>query len=411
MDQAVERMRADEVPAPADGGRRTAPVRALHVIAGLDEADGGPAYSIPALCRSLGRGGAEVQLFSVKGRDSWSGGRVPEYSERRFAQNGAGVPVVGRLRWSAGLGAELNRAGPGVEIIHDHGVWLMPNVQAGRAAARSGRPLVVSPRGMFGAAALEFSRDVKRVFWALAQGPAIRGAACFHATSEQEYHEIRAFGLTRPVAIIPNGIDVTDADRAGPGPRVERVALSLGRLHPKKGLDGLVRAWAAVEGAHPDWRLRIVGPGERGYDHRLRALVAELGARRVTIEDAIYGGAKTAAYREADVFVLPSLSENFGLTVAEALAAGTPVISTKGAPWGGLATKGCGWWIDHGVEPLAVTLARAMSTPRGTLADMGARGREWMRRDFSWDRAAGDMLAVYRWLARGAQPPGVLRFD
>jgi glycosyltransferase involved in cell wall biosynthesis len=393
-----------------EGGRdRASPVRALHVVAGLDKADGGPSYSIPALCRSLARIGADVRLFSVKGRDPWSG--VAEYAERRFAQNYARVPIVRKLRWSAGLGVELKRTGPAAEIIHDHGVWLMPNIQAGRAAARSGRPLVVSPRGMFGAAALEFSRDLKRIFWALAQGPAIRGAACFHATSEQEYHEIRAFGIASPVAIIPNGIDVSGPGRARADAGEERIALSLGRLHPKKGLDGLIRAWAAIEGAYPDWRLRIVGPGEEGCGDTLRSLVATLGAGRVTVEDPIYGDAKAAAYRRADLFVLPSLNENFGLTVAEALAAGTPVISTKGAPWSGLATERCGWWIDHGVEPLAAALAAAMSTPHRELAEMGARGREWMRRDFSWDRAADDMLAVYRWAARGAEPPGVVRLD
>jgi glycosyltransferase involved in cell wall biosynthesis len=388
------------------------PLRALHVVAGLDEADGGPSYSIPALCQSLARYGADIRLFSVKGRDLWLGDdRVSEYSERRFVQNCGRVPIARKLRWSAELGAALKRVGPDIDVIHDHGVWLMPNVQAGRAAIRSGRPLVVSPRGMFGAAALQFSRNIKRVFWAIAQGPTVRDAACFHATSEQEYHEIRAFGLSNPVAVIPNGIDVPNAAPVAPEEGPERIVLSLGRLHPKKGLDGLIRAWAAIERAYPDWRLRIVGPGEQGHGETLRALVTELGAVRITVEDAIYGDAKMAAYRQADLFVLPSLNENFGLTVAEALAAGTPVISTKGAPWSGLVSEKCGWWIDHGVEPLAAALAEAMSSPRRLLDEMGARGREWMRRDFSWSRAAGDMLAVYRWLARGAQPPGVVRFD
>src|SRR5581483_7964249 len=222
--------------------RAAEPLRALHVIAGLDAADGGPSYSVPALCRSLARYGADIRLFSVGGRDLWLGDdSVSEYSERRFVQNCRRVPIAQKLRWSAELGAALKRAGPDLDIIHNHGVWLMPNVQAGRAAIRSGLPLVVSPRGMFGTAALQFSRNLKRVFWAVAQGPAIRGAACLHATSEQEYKEIRAFGLSNPVAVIPNGIDVTDQ---GPMPREgrkERVVLSLGRLHPKKGLDGLVQ--------------------------------------------------------------------------------------------------------------------------------------------------------------------------
>lgn len=129
------------------------------------------------------------------------------------------------------------------------------------------------------------------------------------------------------------------------------------------------------------------------------------------MEGPIPGDAKTTAYREADLFVLPTLNENFALTVAEALAAGTPVISTKGAPWSGLQREGCGWWIDHGVEPLAAAMAHAMALPRETLKTMGNKGRAWMARDFSWDRIARDMLDVYLWLARGGEPPLTIRFD
>ena len=96
------------------------------------------------------------------------------------------------------------------------------------------------------------------------------------------------------------------------------------------------------------------------------------------------------------------------MTVAEALASGVSVISTKGAPWAGLETERCGWWIDHGVEPLAAALSQAMASPRAELNAMGARGRAWMARDFSWDRVAADMLDVYRWLAvRGPRPATV----
>jgi glycosyltransferase involved in cell wall biosynthesis len=187
--------------------------------------------------------------------------------------------------------------------------------------------------------------------------------------------------------------------------------LSLGRIHPKKGLARLLHAWSKVEPGHPGWRLKIVGPPEVGHDNELRALAMALGLTRVSVEGAIYGDAKTTAYEGADVFVLSTLNENFGLTVAEALAAGTPVISTKGAPWSGLESEGCGWWIDQGVEPLAAALAHVMALPREALEAMGKRGREWMARDFVWDRVARDMLDVYLWLARCAEPPPTMRFS
>jgi glycosyltransferase involved in cell wall biosynthesis len=194
-------------------------------------------------------------------------------------------------------------------------------------------------------------------------------------------------------------------------PAVERVVLSLGRIHPKKGLGRLVHAWSKVEAGYPGWRLKIAGPPELGHDNELRALAVSLGLTRISIEGPIYGEARTAAYQDADVFALPTLNENFGLTVAEALAAGTPVISTKGAPWRGLEAEGCGWWVEQGVEPVAAALAQAMAFPREGLKAMGVRGRAWMARDFSWDRVARDMLDVYRWLVEGGKPPPSIRLD
>jgi glycosyltransferase involved in cell wall biosynthesis len=185
--------------------------------------------------------------------------------------------------------------------------------------------------------------------------------------------------------------------------------LSLSRIHPKKGLERLLRAWAIVEAGHPGWRLQIAGPAEDRYDVQLRALASSLGLARVSIEGPIYGDAKLAAYRRADLFVLPTLNENFAMTVAEALAAGIPVIATKGAPWRGLDSEGCGWWIDHGVDPLAAALSDAMVLPRETLKTMGGKGRAWMARDFSWARVADDMRAMYRWLARDGDRPASVR--
>jgi glycosyltransferase involved in cell wall biosynthesis len=397
--------------------RMTAPtsssVHAIHVIAGLDPAHGGPSYTVPRLCSALAQAGAEVALLSVAMRDAGASDTSANgYRDRRFPWDYARAPVLGQLRYSSGLVHGLRQAAAGAQVIHNHGLWLMPNVQAGWTSAKAKKPLVIAPRGMLGPAALAFSRRKKRVFWHLAQSAVVRSAACVHATSEQEYQEVRAFGLTNPVAIIPNGIDLP-AVPSSPTPTndEERTVLSLGRIHPKKGLNRLVRAWAHVEAQYPSWQLRIVGPNEVGHAEELRALAATFRLRRVSIEGPAYGDSKFRAMRAADVFVLPSLNENFAITVAEALAAGIPVIATKGAPWRGLEAEGCGWWVDHGVEPLVAALAKSMSMPRTALMAMGAKGKAWVVRDFSWGRVARDMLDIYQWLLHRAQPPALLRFD
>jgi glycosyltransferase involved in cell wall biosynthesis len=367
---------------------------------------------VPRLCEAIAAAGVGTMLLSVAGErrdqcDAHSAG----FRDCRFAWDYARIPVLRALRSSRGLTTALREAALTADVIHNHGLWLMPNVRAAEAAASGRAPFVISPRGMLAPAALAFSRLKKRAFWRVLQGRAVRQAACIHATSEQEYQEIRSFGFTNPVAVIPNGIDVPELPvQMTARDFRERVVLSLGRIHPKKGLGPLVYAWSKVEASFPDWRLKIVGPPEAGHEDELRALARGLGLTRVSVDGPVYGGAKTAAYREADLFVLPTLNENFGLTIAEALAAGTPAISTKGAPWSRLQSEGCGWWIDHGVETLAATLAHAMALPRGALKAMGNKGREWMVRDFSWNRVARDMLDVYHWLARGTEAPSTIRF-
>ena len=382
-------------------------MRAIHIIAGIRPEDGGPAYSVPRLCREIAAAGAKVDLMTV----SKSPQEILEgnYRERHFDWRHSGVPLLQAVRASSTLARTLRRESCEADVLHNHGLWLMPNVYAGVEARRARRALVVAPRGMLSAAALSFSRLKKRGFWYLLQRQAVNAAVCLHATSEQEYQEIRAFGLRHPVAIIPNGIDLPQPRQKYSVARERRTVLSLGRIHPKKGLDILLRAWARVEKARPDWRLRIVGPSEAGHDSVLKQLAREFGLSRVSIEGAAYGAAKNEIYESTGVFVLPTLNDNFAVTVAEALAAGIPVIASKGAPWSGLAEERCGWWIDHGVEPLAAALEEAMARPMDELDAMGARGRDWMARDFSWLRAGHDAIELYRWLTGSVNMPGFVR--
>jgi glycosyltransferase involved in cell wall biosynthesis len=241
------------------------------------------------------------------------------------------------------------------------------------------------------------------------QGPVLHAASCFHATAESEYEDIRRLGFMQPVCILPNGIDVPPlAVRSMSG---RRHLLFLGRIHPKKGLDILLRAWQAVERQFPDWDLHIAGPDNGGHLAEMQALAVQLRLARVNFLGPLYGEEKLCAYREAGMFVLPTHSENFGLTVAEALAAGTPAIVTKGAPWGGLVKEGAGWWINIGVDPLVACLEQALATPPEHLAEMGRAGREWMLRDYSWEPIGAQLSTVYRWLLEGGEAPSCLRLD
>jgi glycosyltransferase involved in cell wall biosynthesis len=388
-------------------------LQALQVIAGLDPAHGGPSYSVPRLCAELAALGVDVALYSVDGEQ---GPPVhlgsPAYALRSFPPDWPSTPVLGALRVSSRLDRALAAAAAAADVVHDHGIWLAPNLSAATVARRTGKPFVCSPRGMLSAAALAFSRRKKRLVWMLGQKAALAGAACLHATSEGERAEIRSCGLAAPVAVIPNGVDLPDLDGCAARPIAgPRILLSLGRMHPKKGLDVLLHAWSRVEAAHPDWRLRIVGPAEDGHDRELAGRAEQLGITRASVEGPVYGAARDGLYRGADVFVAPTRSENFGLTVAEALAAGLPAICTRGAPWAELASEDCGWWVDQGAEPLAAALADAMSRPPDVLAAMGERGRALVARRYGWRRVAEEMAGVYAWLAAGAERPACVHLD
>lgn len=378
-----------------------------HVIAGITRRSGGPSYSVPALCSALTDHGANVTVRTLAAereqtlRKSY---RVIIHSQKRGMLSSA-------VRPSTSLRVALREDFCHSDIVHCHGLWLMPNVYPAWARQKTGSSakLVHSPRGMLGADARRISAWKKTPFWWLLQHSALGAADCLHATAESEYEEIRSAGLRNPVTVIPNGIELPDLGNVPRSQGPVRTAISLGRVHPKKGLDRLVRAWAGIESSFPDWRLRIIGPAERDHDKELRALAASLAAKTIRIEGPLFGADRLEAYRQSDLFVLPTLNENFAMTVAEALSAEVPVISTKGAPWPGLVDNRCGWWIEHGAEPLQAALRNAMTLPRSELESMGALGRRWMARDFGWDSIASSMLDVYSWLTAGGDRPSTVR--
>jgi glycosyltransferase involved in cell wall biosynthesis len=383
---------------------------AVHVIDALMRSGGGTSYSVPALAAALSPH-LDVRIRTL---ESDLAAELLSNKGVEVSTNPVGHgPLASRMRSSRSLYAALQEDASAGAVFHVHGLWLMSNIYPARVRrqAQNKAALICSPRGMLGREALQISRWKKRVVWTTMQRSALAAADCLHATARSEYEEIRAAGLRAPVAIIPNGIDPFPVAGVPRASGEKRTVLSLGRIHPKKGLDRLVRAWASVEREFPSWRLLIAGPAEIGHDKQLLALSNDLGLKRVTIGGPIYDSAKIETYRSADLFVLPTLNENFGLTVAEALSAEVPVISTKGAPWSGLETERCGWWIDQGVEPLAAALRTAMAQPTEKLREMGRLGRAWMIRDYGWDRIASDMFDVYHWLKSGGSPPKTVQLD
>lgn len=378
-------------------------MRVIHVVPAISDEASGPSYCVPRLCDSIIASGTDVSLVAL----DWAPLPNPPSYLKRFPL-GFGPRKLGR---SPQMRAWLeNEAATGqVDILHNNSLWMMPNVYPGWACMKSRARLVVSPHGTVSTWAFQWHGFRKRLFWTLWQESTLRAAACFHATSEEECVDLRNLGFRQPIYVLPNGIDIPPLERI-PSPG-RRQLLFLGRIHPIKGVDILLRAWQSLQRHHSDWDLHFVGPDNNGYLNEMKNLAAQLGLQRLTFHGPLYGADKLRAYRKAHLFVLPTHSENFGMTVAEALAAGTPAIVTKGAPWKKLDETGSGWWIDIGLEPLVATLETALSQSPERLSQMGCAGRDWMLREYAWQQIGTKHTEIYNWIVNGGATPTFVRLN
>lgn len=372
-------------------------MKIIHIVPSIHEEAAGPSYSVPRLCESLQKAGVDIELDILGAKQKPSLDFVHAFRPSKFFKK---IGFSGAMF----LWLKIIAANGQASIFHIHSLWMMPNIYPGWAARGSNVKIIASPRGTLSPYALNINKWIKKLFWIFLQGPVIRRAHCLHATALSEYTDIRMLGLTQPVCIIPNGIDVPEFLPKQINSN-QKTLLYLGRIHPKKGLLNLLHAWAQVESRFPDWKLKIIGPNEVNHLADLLNLRDKLALQRIEIIGPLYGIAKLNAYREANLFVLPTHSENFGMTVAESLAAGTPAIVTKGAPWSQIDNKNAGWWIDIGIDPLASCLNQALSMESEDLVKMGVNGRYWMLESYSWDAIAREMASVYQWMMEGGVPP------
>jgi glycosyltransferase involved in cell wall biosynthesis len=359
-------------------------MKLLITATSLDVAYGGPAFSVSRLATALAEAGPEVGLWSADGSAATT----------ELLHPGAGVRrLTGDLRAAA---AEFRP-----DVVHDNGLWLPHNHGVARLARETGLPRLVSTRGMLEPWAVRHKRWKKSAAWRIYQRRDLERADALHATADAEAESLAALRLGPPVHTIGNGVDLPEL--APPGSRqagpTNRTAVFLGRIYPVKGLPMLVEAWGQVR---PDgWRLVIAGPDEAGHRREVEAAVAGAGlAGVVDFPGPVAGEAKSKLLREADLFVLPSHSESFGMALAEALAFATPVLTTTAVPWPQLEDRQCGWRAPPTVEGLAEALRIATARDAATLRAMGAAGRELVAAEYGWPRVASAFVALYEDLAR-----------
>jgi poly(glycerol-phosphate) alpha-glucosyltransferase len=256
--------------------------------------------------------------------------------------------------------------------------------------------------------ALRHSGWKKSLAGALWENSNLSAAACLHALNQPEADAIRAYGLTNPVAVIRNGIDLPEG-KSPPPPEWwpdKRVLLFLGRIHAKKGVVELVEAFARVRAKAPDvadaWSLVIAGWDDGGHKAELAAAISRSGLEgHVLLPGPLYGAEKEAAFASAEAFVLPSYSEGLPMSVLEAWAWMLPVLITDACNLADGFAVGAAIRIENDPAALAATLGETLLSSPAELAAIGARGYEHVAAHYAWPGIANAHEAVYRWMVAG----------
>lgn len=417
---------------------------------------GGLFESVRFSSHALRENGVDVCVVAL--RDDFTRKDLPNWDPLRAEVVEFSGPR--QLLFAPGFRRKLSAIEP--DVMHTHGLWQPSSYAVLRHHRKSGVPYVVSPRGMLDPWALANSGWKKRLAGAVFENAHLREAACLHALCESEAVAMRSYGLRNPIAVVPNGVALPIEKPDGfqcsvfsvqPGHGEPKTLLFLGRLHPKKGLPGALRAWSRVtKEGRTGWRFVIAGWDQGGHEADLKRLCAELGVRFAEIsaneltqnrqpstENSVvfagpaFGEVKGKLLGMADAFILPSLSEGLPMSVLEAWAYGLPVLMTEechlpeGFAAGAAVRVGpdgasdewrvtsdggevrCGGVLAHGGCGVTRGMRGLMAMTDEGRVMMGRRGRELVEERFTWPKVAGQMRAVYEWvLGTGAKPECVM---
>jgi len=380
-----------------------------YVTGSVSRSAGGLYQTVRRLAEEMGNlDGVLVEVFGLADqfteadRSAWAG-----ISLRACAVRGPRS-----FGYAPALRGLLDGAAP--DILHTNGIWMYPSLASQRWTRGARKPYIVSPHGMLRAEALRIKYWKKCIAGWLYQNGALRRAACLHALCRAEAEDIRRYGLTNPVCVVSNGVDLparagATAVAAYSGtPSHARTLLYLGRLHRIKGLLHLLQGWKlARQQARPlrEWRLVIAGWDDGGHQQELDRLCREQHIEAVSFVGPQFGSDKDAVFRGADAFVLPSLSEALPVAVLEAWSYGLPVVMTPECNLPEGFQAGAAIRVETEPGSIARGLVELVEMRDAQRREMGERGRRLVEEKFSWRKIARQMKEVYEWVLGGGPRP------
>lgn len=364
-------------------------MKILHYIPSLDRASGGTTAYMQLLAEELGKL-TELHIVTHP-----SDNPVEMKNCRVHEITGFKHLLQMKREWKG----VLHEVRP--DVVHVNCCWMPGCAFTQKWAQQWGYKVVLTPHGMLEPWILArhyWTRKVPALL--LYQKKAVERADCLHATAESEKENLLKLGYNKRIEVIPNGIAVEHIAMKSSWERRKNI-LFLSRVHVKKGVNFLIEAVAKLKEEMEGYRVVIAGEGEADYIRELQGMAERLGvADNVHFIGGVYGDRKWQLFREADLFVLPTHSENFGIVVAEALACGTPVVTTLGTPWQELETCHCGWWTEVGTEPLVRVLREFLGLDTQRLETLGKNGRRLVEEKYSAKRMAGAMVELYEKVLR-----------
>ncbi|MCJ7735088.1 MAG: glycosyltransferase [Anaerolineales bacterium] len=386
----------------------------IHTTSALTPEFGGPVRTVPALCFELAKLGNRVTVVHLDFGKKLDQIELPSHPNLEYISLPVKFRVGLRPIWIPGYKSTLLNCSANQDdlIFHDNGIWLPYSRIVLDVARKIGAKVITTTHGMLEPWAMSYGRLRKLAGWHLYQRKRLMENNVLHATSPDEARNLRDLGLTLPITIIPNGTALPGpVDKEIDKKSTKKTLLFLSRIHPKKGLLNLIQAMAQIK--PPDWKVVVAGYDEGGYQKVVKTAVKDADLEEYfSFPGPIDDRRKWDLYKAADLFILPSFSENFGLVVAEALAAELPVITTKGTPWKDLVDYNCGWWVEPSVAGIAASLKHAFSLETKQLKMMGKNGRELVEDKYSWPAVAVKLNEVYLWmLGKNIEVPDTIQQD
>jgi glycosyltransferase involved in cell wall biosynthesis len=382
-------------------------MKILHVIADLAPRHGGPSRACWEMARAVARLGHELSIYTTN-QDGPVELAVP--TDRPVWRDGVEVryfPIQPPRFWgtSLPLARALGRKIPTVDLVHIHSLYLFHDLVAGPLCRRAGVPYLVRPHGTLDPFIHRRHRWRKSLMEHLFENRNLRHAAALHFTTAAEQALAAPYTFETPGVVVPLGIDFAEfEDMPPPGrfrsayPEIgdKRIILFFGRVNFKKGLDILARAFGLVARRRQDVHLVIAGPDNEGWGDKVRTWLQEAGVLdRATFTGMLLGSERLAVLRDADLFVLPSYSENFGLAVMEAMAAGLPVIiSDQVNIFREVQEFGAGKITPCEAGPVAAAILELTENP-DVAAKMGQKGLALVKGRYQWDQVAKALEAAY----------------